>query len=436
MRNFPRPRGLRWALTGMVAAFAIATMAMTSPGWTAEDPGDAKSAAPAAEVAVGAPIDPKAMLDAQLRLGSRLVGKLTSAKPPQANVVVSPASLAIVFSLLDMGASEQMRLAIHRTLGFGDARETARRDIGATRSLATSIVRRANEGGPLALANIIVFDPASRPRAAAIGDLKKVGADVSVEGLSTPEAIAHINDWVKDKTRGLIPTVLNEAPKDAGLVAVNALYFKDSWKTPFDPGETHDRKFYLSGGGSIDVPMMHSQGNFVFRQNDKLVAVELSYATDDYKLVVVTSKDSPLDVNGFTAVEGWLGGQEFQMEEGELVLPRFSASGSEDLLPAVDALGLAVARKAQGALSGFTAISQTISRVVQKTELRLNEEGTEAAAATAVTATRSAVTSPTKYVKMIVDKPFMFALRDRRTGLVLLQGYVAKPVAITEASTK
>jgi serpin B len=110
-------------------------------------------------------------------------------------------------------------------------------------------------------------------------------------------------------------------------------------------------------------------------------------------------------------------------------MPRFSASGNEDLLATLDALGLEAARKAPDALKGLAAASQSISKVVQKTELRINEEGTEAAAATAVVATRSAATAPDQYVKMVVDKPFVFALRDKPTGLVLLQGYVGEPAA-------
>jgi serine protease inhibitor len=377
--------------------------------------------------------DPKPMLGAQLRLGSNLVGKLADKKPEQANVVVSPASLAMVFSLLDLGASDPMRFAIARTLGFGDVKEAAKRDLEAMRSSGASVARRASAGGPLALANMIVFDPASQPFQPALQRLQAAGAAVSVEDISKPETIARINGWVKDKTKGLIPTVIEDPPELAGLVAVNALYFKDRWKAPFDPASTRDEPFHMSGGKSMEVPMMHADGHFIFRQNEKLVAVELPYASEDYRLVIVTSKDTPLGVNEFADAAGWLGGQGFAMQEGEVAMPRFSASGSEDLLPTLDALGLEAARKAPGALKGFSAKSQAISRVVQKTELRINEEGTEAAAATAVLTTRSAVTAPTQYVKMIVDKPFMFALRDRRAGLVLLQGYVGQPTPVKEA---
>jgi serine protease inhibitor len=464
MRQSGSRRGYPRALSGLVAAGVIGLLAMTSHGMAAEDQAAPKSpestvtAAPAAEPAAptgvvqeaaapkstsqaatkaaGPRIDPASLLAAQLRLGGNLIGKLAGNKAQTSNVVVSPASLALVFSLLDMGADDQMRSALRHTLGFGGAKETTKRDLEEVRSITTSVLRRANEGGPLALANMIVFDPQSKPYPQALQGLKAAGADVSVEALDKPETLAHINDWVKDRTRGLIPSILDDAPEQAGLVAVNALYFKDRWKAPFDPAATRDGKFQVAGGKPIEVPMMHSDGHFAFRQNNDFVAVELPYASGDYRLVIVTSKDAPRAVNDFSAVVGWLGGQGFEALDGELAMPRFSASGSEDLLPTLDALGLGAARKERGALKGFTETSQTISRVVQKTELRVNEEGTEAAAATAVTTMRSVASSPTQYVKMVVDKPFVFALRDRQAGLVLLQGYVASPAAMAEASPK
>jgi serpin B len=411
-------------------------LATEPPPVATQDAGTSKSASPATKAAAGPPIDAAALSAAQSRLGGSLIGKLAAKKGPQANVVVSPASVALVFSLLDLGANDQMRGAIHQTLGFGAAKDKAKRDLEGVRNLATSVMQRASGGGPLALANMIVFDPDSHPIPQAVAVLKATGAAVSEEPLDKMETIAHINDWVKEQTRGLIPTILDEPQPKAGLVAVNALYFKDRWKSPFDPATTRDEKFHLADGGSSDVRMMHSDGRFVFRQSDGFVAVKLPYASDAYELIIVTSRDAPLALDKFQAVESWLGGQGFETRDGEIAIPRFSMSGSEDLLPILDVLGLAAARKDPTAFKGFTAAAQTISRVVQKTELRVNEEGTEAAAATAVTTLRSVASTPTQYVKMVVDKPFLFALRDRQAGLVLLQGYVAKPDALTEAAAK
>ena len=90
----------------------------------------------------------------------------------------------------------------------------------------------------------------------------------------------------------------------------------------------------------------------------------------------------------------------------------------------LDALGLKAGRASPGALAGLSPVPMSIARVLQRTEIRVDEAGTEAAAATAVTTTRAVTTD---FVKMLVDKPFLFALRDAASGLVLLTGYVANP---------
>ena len=132
----------------------------------------------------------------------------------------------------------------------------------------------------------------------------------------------------------------------------------------------------------------------------------------------------PARTREFARVGSWLGGDGFAECEGELALPRFSLSRSAELIGALDALGLRRARTSPTALHGLSPMPQVITRVVQKTELRVDEAGTEAAAATAVETMRS---MPVEYVKMIVDKPFLFALRDQKTGLILLMGHVEKP---------
>jgi serine protease inhibitor len=176
----------------------------------------------------------------------------------------------------------------------------------------------------------------------------------------------------------------------------------------------------------VDASMMHSPTrNFAFRQDDRFIAAELAYASEDFKFVVVTTKSAPARIQEFAAVANWLGGKDFDVKRAEIALPKLSLSAGEELLSPLDALGLKTARLAPDSLGGFSSESLTITRVVQRLELRLNEEGTEAAAATAVTTTRSI--SPDDYVKMVVDKPFIFALRDQRTGLILFMGYIGVP---------
>ncbi len=369
------------------------------------------------------------LLPAQLRLGENLVRILAGEgkADADANFVVSPASLAAILSFVDLGASQPMRAALHRTLGFRNVtRSRADGDLKALRTMVSALIERSANDGPLALANLLAFDRSAKPRQLALFALSGAGADVLVDDLSDAKIVERINAWVRRKTRDLIPSVLEEAPETLGLVAVNALYFKDRWQTPFDPALTRTEKFQLASGKPVDAQMMHSGvRKFSFRQDDSFIAAELAYATEDFKLVVVTTKSAAAPASDFAAVAGWLGGQDFAMKSGEIALPKLHLTAAEELLRPLDALGLRAARQARDALAAFSPEPLVITRVVQKLELRLDEDGTEAAAATAATTTRSLATE--EPLKMSVDKPFVLALRDQNTGLILFMGYVGNP---------
>src|SRR6201986_2950098 len=373
------------------------------------------------------------LLAAQAQLGKNLIRYLAGRGKADAsgNFVVSPASIASILSFVDLGAGSMMRSAIHRPLGFKHAarRQQADEDLRALRSSVSAIIAKSAGDSPLALANLLAFDRAVRPKQLALLGLSGAGADVLVDSLSNPEIVDRINRWVKDKTRDLIPSILEEAPETLGLVAVNALYFKDKWAVQFNPAKTQTEKFQ-SLSGNVDVALMHSPvAKCAFRQDERFIASELGYAHDDFKLVVVTTQSAPASASDFASVAGWLGGQDFETRSGEIGMPKLSLSSVEELLRPLDAMGLRAARQGKGAVEQFSDEDLVISRVVQKLEWRLSEEGTEAAAATAVVTTRSL--APDDHVRMIVDKPFVFALRDRKTGLILFMGYVGAPPKAT-----
>ena len=110
-----------------------------------------------------------------------------------------------------------------------------------------------------------------------------------------------------------------------------------------------------------------------------------------------------------------------------IALPKLTLSARGELLQPLDSLGLSIARHAPDALEGFSDEPLVISRILQKIELRINEEGTEGAAATAAMVTRGL--GVPDHVRMVVDKPFVFALRDEKTGLILFMGYIGAPPA-------
>jgi len=148
-------------------------------------------------------------------------------------------------------------------------------------------------------------------------------------------------------------------------------------------------------------------------------------------VVVTTRGEQPAAPAAFAGTGEWLAGKGFAAASGELALPHFDVSASEDLTPTLDQLGLKTARLAPGSLSGFTADPVRITRVQQRVELRLNEEGTEMAAATVAAIERGV---DADYIRMAVNRPFVFALRDKETGLVLAAGYVGEPTTLATAA--
>jgi serine protease inhibitor len=129
--------------------------------------------------------------------------------------------------------------------------------------------------------------------------------------------------------------------------------------------------------------------------------------------VVVTTTGKPAAARDFSAVREWLGGTAFTPRTGDLALPRFAASGREDLLPVLDALGLREARKSPAALQGFGP-GIGLSQMTQRAMIDIDEEDAEAAAASAAIASRMLESEDA--IHMVADKPFVYALRDRATG--------------------
>ena len=120
----------------------------------------------------------------------------------------------------------------------------------------------------------------------------------------------------------------------------------------------------------------HEPGKFLFRQDERFVAIDLPYSSEGFSIVVITTKDKRARFKDFARVVSWLGGDCFSESDGELALPRFSLSGSAELLGALDALGFRRGRASPTAMRSLSPVPQTITRVVQKIELRVDEVGT------------------------------------------------------------
>jgi serpin B len=361
------------------------------------------------------------ILSAQVKLSTSLVERLQTR--PGETAVVSPAGVAAAMALLDVGTDANFRATSHRVLGF-DGAQNAAADFASLRQEIALLDRAGSDGATFTFANAAVFDPKLRLVPDLLGHMRATGAEVSQKALSEPSTVKGINDWVAVKTRNRIPSIIDNGATDANLVILNALYFKSDWATAFDRSQTRPAAFQELDGKLSDVAMMHGKVSVPFRSNQQFAAVDLRYKASRFSLVIATSRNKPASMQDFASISHWLTGENFTETDVDLRMPRFTLRRGSELLPALDAAGLRQVRFSPTAFSQLSPDRIDMSSVVQKVFLAVNEQGTEAAAATALTTRTAMIRMKLNEDRLVVDKPFIFALRDKISGLVLMSGYV------------
>ena len=238
-----------------------------------------------------------------------------------------------------------------------------------------------------------------------------------------------INDWVAERTMNRIQNLIPEGAlnEDTRVVLTNAVYFKASWSKPFDERSTADAPFSLAGGSTIDVPMMNQTEFFNYAATEGCRAVELNYAAGNASmLILLPDGDIEEFQQGFSADMLQTIRRRLSSCNVTLSMPKFEFSRSMPLSRLLRELGMESAFGRGADFSGFTGSPDLfISEVLHKAFVKVDEAGTEAAAATAVIMALTAI--PQEPLQMIIDSPFMFFILDRESGSILFMGRVMDP---------
>ena len=246
------------------------------------------------------------------------------------------------------------------------------------------------------------------------------------------EARVRINDWVAEETEGKIKDLLPPGVIDhtTRLVLTNAIYFNASWHWPFSPSRTEVRPFHLAGSGTVDVPMMtETYREYGYARGDGYQAVDVPYSWGEMSMTVLL----PDQGTTLEALEGSLDSEMLdRIIDGivndwvTLTMPLFEFESEFSLDKILAGMGMPDAFDGRADFSGMTGSRDLwISEVVHKAFVSVDEEGTEAAAATAVVMLES---GPGKEpIAVTVDRPFIFLIRDNGTGTVLFLGRVSNP---------
>jgi len=241
-----------------------------------------------------------------------------------------------------------------------------------------------------------------------------------------------INDWVSGQTEGRIKDLIPQGAIDewTRLVLTNAIYFNAAWEHTFDEDMTADGPFYLLDGGQVTVPMMKQTESFGYTKGEGYQAVELLYDGGELSMVILLP-----EAGNFEAFEAGLQAQQvsdiisgLQPTEVALTMPRFEFDSEFSLKDTLADMGMPIAFSSGADFSGMTGNPELfISDVVHKAFVAVDEDGTEAAAATAVIMPTSAAPEPA--VEVTIDRPFVFLIRDIETGAILFVGRVLNPRA-------
>ncbi len=243
-----------------------------------------------------------------------------------------------------------------------------------------------------------------------------------------------INSWVARKTSGLVENILAQLPRESVCVILNAIYFKGVWQHRFASKDTRDAAFYVSPERRSTVSLMHREGRYRLLEDRDFQAVSIPYQNDKLSMIVfLPREDTDLETleKQFTAssLEEWRAALDRQPERRvRLYLPKFKLETGYDLVPPARRLGIRDAFvegvadfTAMGGLKGELWISQ----IKHRAYVSIDEEGTEAAAATAVDMHLTSLQPPIPVFR--ADRPFIFLIQDNETGSILFMGRLLDP---------
>jgi len=343
--------------------------------------------------------------------------------PPDSNAFLSPFSASMALGMAMNGAAGTTLTAMQDALRVGGMPlSDVNQGYRGLLDLYTSIDKTTD----LLVANSVWVDQGFPIREEFLASARDFfSAEARTLDLQT-EGLAAINGWVKEKTHDRIPTLLEQIGSDEIAFLVNAIYFKGRWRIPFDPKRTTPQPFLSAGGVSHDVPTMVLDEKVRFVSRQGFAAADLLYGNGAFAMTILLPDEgsTPGSLLATLTPETWRE-LEASYHEARIVLslPKFKLEYRRSLVEDLKALGMGIAfDQTQADFSGIANVSPErlyLTQVLQKAFVEVNEEGTEAAAATGVGV---GVTSMPP--SMIVNRPFLFIIRERLSGTILFIGQI------------
>ena len=353
--------------------------------------------------------------------------------------IYSPLSITYVLGMVNDAATGETERELEQTLGFHEGGIQAVNDY--CKNLIDNLPK-VDQKVTLDIANALFVNKNKTTLKTQFQQDMQTYYDAKAEALDfkSPATLDHINNWCKEKTNGMIPSILDEVKPDVVTYLLNAIYFKADWASKFDTKNTKTETF-TTNKGKTQLPMMHQNVLISYLKNSTYSAVIIPYGSGLWNMTVLLPEEGKTTDDVINEVAnsyilnnpGWCdaGGNTFQGYEVDLKLPRFETASDTDeaggLIPLMKKMGIRLAFDTDFAEIPNMCEKESvyISMMRQKAKVKVNEEGSEAAAVTIAGANFTTAVTPTaSYPKAVfhANRPFVYVIREASSGVILFVG--------------
>ncbi|NQU51073.1 MAG: serpin family protein [Bacteroidetes bacterium] len=348
------------------------------------------------------------------------------------NIMISPLSISVALAMTYNGADGETKTEMETVLNLNGLTAD---DINASYKMLIGALQSLDKDVALKIANAIYYSDNFSVKSDFISTNQNY-YDAEVESLnfSSPSSVRTINDWVAEKTNDKILKIIENLSPNDRMILLNAIYFNGIWNKKFDKNGTEIRNFKKKDVTILEIPMMNKEDKLNYSSNELLQAIELPYGNGHYNMVLLLPEDGKTSQNIIEelSTENWKNWMaDFETKDNVVVtMPRFKFAFDTRLKEVLKEMGMLKAFSPT--LADFTGIANDenlhISSVLHKSFIDVNENGSEAAAVTAVIiGVTSAGPDQIQKIYFTVDKPFVFAITEKDTDAILFIGEVQNP---------
>lgn len=340
------------------------------------------------------------------------------------STVISPVSVSYLMAMLANGANGQTKTDIMKALQLTD------NDLDEMNALYRMMIQRRgslDKETTLRIANYFAMNKDVELKDAYANNMKAIyNAGIESLDFTSLKTTAHINNWCKKNTNGMIPSIINNVDANASAYIMNAIFFNGTWADKFNKSNTKNENFKGYTRDITMVPMMHKSDKLLYWANDMYAAVRIPYGNGSYTMTVMLPNEGKsidemlksMENADFTA---WR--QDAEQCIVDLKLPRFTTEADVTLNNIISELGAANIFSSKADFKNIANTNMFVSQMFQKAKIEVSEEGTKAAAVTAAIMTMSALpTEEPKHVTFHANRPFVYMITEANTNAIFFMG--------------